>query len=768
MNKDEAVNAPARQVGNGGQDEHVLDWGTPPANNEELARLGREAFARAEAAALADPVKARQTMAGTFALARAIIDQRLQANAATANQATSVTPSDEQIRLEAQTMKRVTDTAEGMMAAPFGAVPRDDTMKLVVTEDLKALDAIQTPELRQRALQVAAESRIAQPAYDEEFRAQAKPELLAEMGTAVVAREVELANEEAVDQAYRDGIPKVENTIQPAPAVTLQAGEPTPDEKTRLSIITSTEHLLVNLPIDDITVEEAAGHVQDDVAALSGIRDHATRERALTAIAESAEAQPRYKVELETQAPAVAAQAEARALSVRSAAPEVENTIEPAPALMLGEGHKHPATVEDDDVYVPELDADALNAVAAKRARDREIVRRQFGWNTIEPAAVAEHKPAIQTSGQPAPAATVPAAPEAVSLVVPEEVERAYLHVGNRFYMPTNHKRVAFEDHGDKLKSAITDVQVTLSMVKIAEARGWTSIKVDGTPEFCREAWRQASLLGMKVDGYKPTELDLADLARRAPKKAENQVAGTATTPAAQAPGTAPGVYVSPEDFALLTTLKAAGWGKAQPPSPALSTAAPAPAVAAAPATPALKGDKLVEHGPAPYQHVKDNPKSYYAVLENAQGVQRTVWGVKLGEAIDKAGVKVGDRISLYKNGKEQVTVDAKVKNEAGEVVGTRKIGATRNEWEVKAHTFATQSPVEGVQQHRDLAGAYGTMAALTRQAHVDYSSPQARAIIAARQQENIGKAIARGELPKQDLKEKVESKRGTQQEAMQ
>lgn len=712
MSKEEGVKPvagtpaqPTAQAGDGAADAPFFDWGDPLPNAADLAADG-------------------SSMADASEWADARTDRRKQGVGAQAdlqaNDTGADTLTEEQQLAEVKMLKRITDTAEGMASAPAGAVPSDETMISVVAEDLKALAAIRTRELRERALWVMAESRRAQPAYDAEIFLRTMPELREEMAMAVKARAAGLAASEAIDQTVKAGTPTVENTIVPVPTATQQATAASTEDKTNLNIPLST----VNLP--DL-VDAAAAVYQ--------------AQRALE----------------------VAERAALRSVGV-------ENTIDPAPTVVLDGGK------------VQEIDAAALEAVAAARAKDRQAVAKSFGWNTIEKGETAERKPTAQVPVQPASAApvvAVPTAPEPISTVVPDEVERAYLHVGNRFYMPKNPQRVAFEDHGDKLKSALSDMPVTIAMVQIAQARGWTSIKLNGTPEFCKEAWRQASLRGLAVDGYKPTELDLADLARRMPKKAhENQVAATgiptaaATATAAPVPAAQGGVYISAEDAVLLAMAKAKRTAQAAPVGPAPAPATlPVPGAPAAPTssgTPVLPGDKLVAHGPAKYQHNPDNPESYFAVLENAQGKQRTVWGVKLDEAIAKAGVNVGDQITLYKNGEEQVTVDANVKDNAGKVVGTQKIGATRNEWAIKAHAFTTLPPAQAVQQHPDLAGAFGAATKLGLQAKADGFSPAALAIIAARQQENIGKAIARGELPKAELREKVEAKRSPQQEMAQ
>lgn len=470
------------------------------------------------------------------------------------------------------------------------------------------------------------------------------------------------------------------------------------------------------------------------------------------------------------------------ALGRLTPAAALENTIEPVLAAETGTAPQtappaQPAASPvkaDAAAREQALDAAALEQLAVVRETERQEVARLRGWseNTIEPADVAVRAPAAAPAAAP-----VPVAPVANLEIVPPEVESAFLRVGSKFHMLKNPQRVAFEDHGVKLKTALNDSNVALAMVQIAQARGWTAIKVSGTPEFCRDAWQKAALRGMAVHGYEPNELDKADLARRlAARPAPNQVGqGMAAPVAAAAPAAVavpapapvaangqPGIYISADDAALLAVAKAA----LQQPA-----AAPvvAPAVAATPpAAPAPAGDTLVSHGPAPYQHDPESALSYVVRLRNAAGREREVWGVNLGRAIAESGVKVGDRISLVKNGKEQVEVDARVKNEAGQVVGVRKIGAVRNEWQVKAHALATQPPAQAVAAHPELAGMLAKLGALDKQAAADGLTPAQRAYVSARAQQHAAREVERGNVPVQRIRDNVVSKRQPQQEMAQ
>jgi hypothetical protein len=92
-------------------------------------------------------------------------------------------------------------------------------------------------------------------------------------------------------------------------------------------------------------------------------------------------------------------------------------------------------------------------------------------------------------------------------------VARRFLKVETEYYFPD--KSLAFSDRGERLATRGAHPEVVRSMVEIAQARGWTSITVKGTDEFRRSAWMEAAQAGIKVAGYQPTALDLAELANR-------------------------------------------------------------------------------------------------------------------------------------------------------------------------------------------------------------------------------------------------------------
>lgn len=104
------------------------------------------------------------------------------------------------------------------------------------------------------------------------------------------------------------------------------------------------------------------------------------------------------------------------------------------------------------------------------------------------------------------------------------QVEKQFLVRDGKYYFKDSNNRLAIEDRGNKLVSPEKDPRVAVSMAKLAQAKGWDSIKVKGSPEFQREVWLEASSRGVKVQGYKPTEADRAALDARKESRLRNTV----------------------------------------------------------------------------------------------------------------------------------------------------------------------------------------------------------------------------------------------------
>ncbi|HGA7692105.1 TPA: TraI/MobA(P) family conjugative relaxase [Salmonella enterica subsp. enterica serovar Virchow] len=66
---------------------------------------------------------------------------------------------------------------------------------------------------------------------------------------------------------------------------------------------------------------------------------------------------------------------------------------------------------------------------------------------------------------------------------------------------------------------------------------------------------------------------------------------------------------------------------------------------------------ELVEHGKAPFEHVKGNRKSYFVTLRDEFGEDRTIWGVGLESAMQRSGADAGDKVRIEHQGSESVTL---------------------------------------------------------------------------------------------------------------
>lgn len=104
---------------------------------------------------------------------------------------------------------------------------------------------------------------------------------------------------------------------------------------------------------------------------------------------------------------------------------------------------------------------------------------------------------------------------------LPERVDRRYFTTTKfgapfAFYTDARSKAPAFRDHGGRLSTDRNDPAIIRDLIAIARHRDWTIIAVRGQTEFRREVWITARAAGLEVRGYRPTERDLQDLARRA------------------------------------------------------------------------------------------------------------------------------------------------------------------------------------------------------------------------------------------------------------
>ena len=218
-----------------------------------------------------------------------------------------------------------------------------------------------------------------------------------------------------------------------------------------------------------------------------------------------------------------------------------------------------------------------------------------------------------------------------------------------------------------------------------AKAKGWTAVRVNGTAEFKTEAWVQATIAGLEVEGYTPRGIDLA---QRQDRREQRPV----RRPASKEPGERvasnqevsdssqrSNQRMSDSQQVALATLEAIL--KARGDSPTMITAAVKEAKAR------LQGERVVvvtvvDHGFDHYDHDVQNAKSYFVKVATDRG-EREIWGVDLGRAFEQEKVQRSDAVALVQQAHERVTVRVPLRDESGASVGAASQPATRNRWDV-------------------------------------------------------------------------------------
>ncbi|HEU4693393.1 MAG TPA: LPD7 domain-containing protein [Vicinamibacterales bacterium] len=280
---------------------------------------------------------------------------------------------------------------------------------------------------------------------------------------------------------------------------------------------------------------------------------------------------------------------------------------------------------------------------------------------------------------------TAAAGEDARAKQVPDTVRERFIQIGNDFYFPDGAE--AFTDHGNRVTTRSENAIVIQSMVAIAQARSAGKVTVTGTDFFKKEAWFAARLAGLEVSGYTPTALEqerlVRALARRrtAESGEKTPVRGAAERPNSRA-GRTPAKPAEQAEFIV---------------------------------------GRLVDHGPAPYQHKPGQPMSYYVRIETEHG-DREIWGVDLERAVRQSlsTPGVGDEVGLRAVGRDPVTVIAPRLDPSGREVGRDELGVHRNKWILETKEFldrrfqmadtfrnASISAAEAVKQYAELEGSY-------------------------------------------------------------
>lgn len=309
--------------------------------------------------------------------------------------------------------------------------------------------------------------------------------------------------------------------------------------------------------------------------------------------------------------------------------------------------------------------------------------------------------------------------PDDVNTAVPENVTHRFLRVNEKFYFPD--EKLAFTDMTDRLKAHEEHHEVVNALVDIAIARGWESVTVKGTDEFRKAVWLRAAACDIEVAGYKPSAVDLAQLAKereklgkggeKAKDGAENEVIKGIAREQAANDVLQEGEQVTRKDAKVLRQVEGV----------------------------------LLEHGAAHYNFDPEERMNYYVKVRTDKG-DKTIWGVDLERAMAEANPDLLEKLKLEFLGKQQVKVQVNERDKSGKVTGTHWDTKDRNEWRVsRAEAFMTQERDEAVAKHPELAPAYGTLAVAEKFAQQNLK-PGDRERFVKKVQENLAQRMEAGQ----------------------
>jgi hypothetical protein len=355
----------------------------------------------------------------------------------------------------------------------------------------------------------------------------------------------------------------------------------------------------------------------------------------------------------------------------------------------------------------------AVNAIRASRKPKKNRTSEST------PAAAAEGEGAPAT-GSPAAASTLKRA-DSDPWTVPQSVRDRFVQDGHRFYFPDG--APAFKDLGRKLTAASENTQVVHSLIEIAHSRGWTEVTVSGTERFRQEAWRQARLEGLAVRGYRPTDIEQAQLVRALARGLARPADSISADP--------------------------------QPTSPALPQAR---REAARQSAEERYVGRLLDHGKDTYLHDPDAEPSYFVRL-GIPGGYREVWGKDIERAVAKSLTQpqLGDEVILQRTGRDTVTVKRAERDVQGQIKH-RDVETYRNRWVLEKREFFEQrtaaaqivrdetvGPRDAVRQHPELAGTYLNLRAADLAAE-RLRDPEDRRRFVAQVRSALAEGIERGE----------------------
>jgi hypothetical protein len=390
---------------------------------------------------------------------------------------------------------------------------------------------------------------------------------------------------------------------------------------------------------------------------------------------------------------------------------------------------KKPQSTKLNGTEANSVKLDASPADKARRAR-REAVRQDE--NTIR-VLRTRIRTAPPRDAKPAPPNSERAVPESDSRAVPEHINARYIKVGNKYHFTNGD--LAFKDRGRRLSTRLENTEVIRDLIAIAKERGWDGIALGGTERFRKEAWQQAKVAGLSVRGYRPSELERAQLARLIGR--ERDEGREPLIPHSTAPSEHPATSPTAAEEAVRAETRSS----AQAPD-------------------RVHVGRLLDHGAANYKHDRHADLSYFVKLDTPDG-ERTLWGKDLERAVAQSlsRAKPGNEVVVRQLGAKPVTVIRPVRDEEGRIVDRAQVQTHLNRWLVERTDFL-KDRAEAAQIVRDpsidrktaaakrpeLAGTYTELHAAKLTAQDLYAHPADRERFITRVREAIADEIERGE----------------------
>lgn len=529
--------------------------------------------------------------------------------------------------------------------------------------DASEYGRLRSPERKETALEVIASNMRSSPDYASEIEARAPA--LADAAHHINAERMRL-EKEAATEAQASRARNVAESLIAARSVFLdaqalsqvaavrkqqaeqvaaslfqqgerQASRVTPDEKkiaeAAYQAIDRRNQLLTGLPPGRLEAATAALSVASDLESLRSIKKPDDRYFAALMMADSALSHSSYRTELHKQNPLVAREVEA-----------------------AGKDNGRPSAAKEDR-NAAELGASiAATAQKMRPVLKRHIIEEELSDSLRKRYIIAQERVGFLNKGQT------------------QFVLRGGIDQG----------KVGFLDSGKNITTERQDQETVRAMIEVATAKGWGKISVDGTDEFKRLAWLEASLKGIEVRGFEPKEADKKMLVELS--KVQEKSSNLITRASGDVPSVSHGKRSAYEHInadALTPAEKTIldnGHAFVQSHHGKKFADASIPQLEAR-----LRGERvyrgeLIDHGPAPYDNKEKNAPSYYVTLRTNEG-DKKIWGKELHLAMQNPALRTGDAIELRNVGKKSVTVTEKIFDDSGKYLGAQSKGASRNEW---------------------------------------------------------------------------------------